>query len=367
MDPPPRRAHLLHPLFGADLATLRRAFAEAGGGLDGPRAALVWGLAAAMAPFAALERAMGESRLPAPEDMAPVFILGHWRSGTTHLHNLLSRGPYGYPRPDTMLLPWTLQTLRPVLSPLIHGALPDDRFVDSMALTPDSPQEDELPVASMTTLSWFHAFYFPRDFRRRLRRGLFFEHAREAEIAGWERAFTLYLRKLARIEGRPLLLKNPALTARPARVRALCPRAKFIHIRRNPFGVFASTRRLWRRMLETLPLQRHEPVDVEGGVLETYREMMTRFDAETAGWDAPDLVEIAYEDLAADPASAVKRAHDRLGLPGWRRAAPAMAAYVAALGRHSPRPFEAGEADIARVAEAWAPWIERWGYATPRR
>src|ERR1700722_18204359 len=42
----------------------------------------------------AVERALYHRRVAAtPLAAPPIFLLGHWRSGTTHLHNVLSQDP----------------------------------------------------------------------------------------------------------------------------------------------------------------------------------------------------------------------------------------------------------------------------------
>ncbi|HEY2249632.1 MAG TPA: sulfotransferase, partial [Planctomycetaceae bacterium] len=43
--------------------------------------------------------------------LPPVFILGHWRSGTTHLHNLLSLDErFAYPKFAQIMIPKTFLT-----------------------------------------------------------------------------------------------------------------------------------------------------------------------------------------------------------------------------------------------------------------
>ncbi|MEM9783608.1 MAG: sulfotransferase, partial [Pseudomonadota bacterium] len=79
---------MAHPLSGADLGTLARVFRD-GGGADRALASMaIFAAAAARMPFSLAERAFVQ--LPAADvDGPPLFILGHWRSGTTHLYNLL--------------------------------------------------------------------------------------------------------------------------------------------------------------------------------------------------------------------------------------------------------------------------------------
>ena len=54
-----------------------------------------------------------------PLDPPPIFLLGHWRSGTTHLYNLLGQGDFAYVDPIAAGLPWEFLTLGRWLRPLL--------------------------------------------------------------------------------------------------------------------------------------------------------------------------------------------------------------------------------------------------------
>jgi len=56
-------------------------------------------------------------------------------------------------------------------------ALPSDRHVDNVAVTPDSPQEDSIALASMIPLSYYHGLYFPQRFSIISIEGFFFKAA----------------------------------------------------------------------------------------------------------------------------------------------------------------------------------------------
>ena len=91
---------LKHPLCGATLPALAGVLRRA------ERVPVeAWGwlgyyalLATLRAPVTAAERAWLAARRPAVP--TPLFILGHWRSGTTHLVNLLAAtGRFAVPTP----------------------------------------------------------------------------------------------------------------------------------------------------------------------------------------------------------------------------------------------------------------------------
>jgi len=357
---------MAHPLSGADIATLSRVLGEAGGGVDRARLAAIWGAVIGRAPFTALEKARADAVVPPLDAIEPpVFILGHWRSGTTHLYNIMSLGRFGYVPPTATGMPHDMLYLGRMLQPMLEKALPESRYIDNIPVTPTSPQEDEIAIANMSAMSFYHALYFPKRFDFFLERGLFFEQASEADIAHWESAFTLFLRKLAHVQGERLLIKNPVYTARPAHLKRLFPNAKFIHIHRDPFEVFLSMRNFYAQLLKVMALQPYDHVDIDATILSVYDRMMTAFSRQTEDWAEPDYVEIAYAELDAEPLAAVERVYRALDLPGWTEAEPVFAAYLKSVKTYKKNAFRGDEAAIDAVRRRWAPWLERWGYAPP--
>jgi hypothetical protein len=143
---------LFHPLAGAYLRTLC-AVLYRNGGVAPSRvhvAAIALCSAALHLPFTFSERAALARRLRRePKPPAPLFMIGHWRSGTTHLANILSRSSrFGVLPPIAVGLPWEALGLARLIGPRIERHLPPDRLIDAMALAPDLPQEDELALAS---------------------------------------------------------------------------------------------------------------------------------------------------------------------------------------------------------------------------
>jgi len=358
---------MAHPLSGANLGTLWRAFSAGGRPDRWGSAAAIWGAALFRAPISALEAALVHPRLPLAEDLPPpIFILGHWRSGTTHLYNTMVHGGFGYVPPVAVGLPWDMFGIARALRPLLERALPETRWIDRIPVTPTAPQEDEIGLASMTDLSFYHGIYFPEAFDRLIDRGLFFDGCTPADVARWEHAFTLFLRKLAHAQGRRLLIKNPVYTGRVAHLRRLFPGAKFIHIHRNPFDVFLSMRNFYDRLLEVMALQdRPAGLDVDATILRVYRRMMTALEAETAGLGAPDFVEIPYAVLDRTPMDALAAIYQGLDLPGYDAAAPAFRAYLGTVESFQKNAFRGDNAAIDKVAAACGHWIDKWGYRVP--
>jgi hypothetical protein len=358
---------MAHPLSGADIGTLARVFRDSGGVDRKLRAAGIWASALARLPFSTLECILIGKRLPELTQMPPpVFILGHWRSGTTHLYNVMALGGFGYVPPLAVGLPWDMFGLGRALRPLLERQLPERRFIDDIPVTPTSPQEDEIALANMSPLSFYHGLYFPKHFDRLIDRGLFFDGCSEAEIAAWQSRLGYFMRKLALQQDARLLIKNPVYTARPAMLKRLFPGAKFIHVHRNPFDVLLSMRNFYARLLDVMALQDvPEGLDIDATILRVYARMMERFEADTAGWDTPDFIELPYELLDRQPMAALERIYTGLELDGLKAAAPRFRTYLDGVKSFRKNQFRGDARTIEMVSGALGHWIGKWGYEIP--
>jgi omega-hydroxy-beta-dihydromenaquinone-9 sulfotransferase len=363
-----RRLSFAHPLFGADLRTLVTVLA-ANGVPPGrwPQVAAIVLAAIGRLPFTTAEWlsvAWRRRRLTMPP---PLFILGHWRSGTTHVLNVLSRDPRAaFITPVATGIPWDFLTLGRLLRPLLEQALPAHRVIDRVAVLPDSPQEDEIGLASMNPLSYYHGLYFPRRFRELFDRAVFLDGCSEGEIEAWARAHVYYAQKVAlAAPGRRLLIKNPVYTARVSLLRQIWPDARFIHVYRNPFEIFESTRNFYDKLLPELALQNEGPGPLDEFILATYRRLMERFFAVSAELPEGRLAEIRFETFEADPIGELERVYRALGLDGFAEAQPRFAAYIESVRNYRKNRYALSGATIERVGVAWQPYLRRWGYDVP--
>ncbi|MEL6759605.1 MAG: sulfotransferase [Myxococcota bacterium] len=361
---------LQHPLMGARVELLltllwRNGFVRASAV---PALALMLASAVGRAPLRLLEGWQRRRRAAGLHGLRdPVVVIGHWRSGTTHLHNLLATNPsFGIISPLAAGMPDELLTLATWFRPWLERALPEDRHVDRVAVNPDSPQEDEIPLASVNPLSLFHAFYFPRRFRAQFDRGVFWDGVSDNERRKWADSHRNLIAKIALHQGKEqILLKNPVYTARLRELKSIWPDARFVFIHRDPFEVYASTVRYTRAMLRMLALQRWEHIDIEAFVLETYTRLHQSYLDQRRHLRTGQLVEIGFAELQSDPVAAVCKIHEDLGLDGWGATEPRLRAYVESIAGYQKNELSYPRADIDRVNHAWRDAIERWDYPIP--
>lgn len=362
-----------HPLVGARPWNLLRMFRTRG--VDPEfrgRALRVFLLSLAGAPFTPIERLLygrkiRKHRLSSP----PVFILGHWRTGTTHLHNLMSQDPAFAVLTyfQVYFQNYALLNLR-LHRRLLELALPKTRPMDEMALGVDLPAEEEFALGCVDDVGIINGIWFPRQLLRYLGETVLFERADGSQDAPsrqrWQDAYRRVVTKASIAGGgRPLLLKNPANTGRVSALLDLYPDARFIHIYRNPYLVFPSTVVLYERLMERGAFQRTSRDQLEELVLAVYTRVMDRFEAERSLIPPQNLVEVRFEDLEREPLVTLESVYTQLGLPGFDAVRPSFESYVSQQKNYRKNTHRLDHAVIRRVEERWGDAVRRWGYTPP--
>ena len=298
---------------------------------------------------------------------SPIFIIGHWRSGTTHLHNLLCQDTnLGYLSTFQAMAPGFClvgqKRVKKILAGITRARYPT-RLIDNVPLALDAPQEDEFALASMSPHSFLHVFSFPRQAQYFLERYVLFDRLSKATRARWIDAYLTVLRKATlRSGGNRLVVKNCAHSARIKTLLDLFPDAKFIHIYRNPYHVFLSTLHLYKTVLPRSQLQGVEPDELEAFILRAYPELMNRFLTEKSLIPAGSLVEIKFEDLEASPLVQLRHIYDGLGLPGFAAAEPGFRSYIDSVSDYKKNAYELDGSVIAKVNRHWRLAFDQWGY-----
>ena len=158
---------ILHPASPVSMRHWLRLFRENGGVDPGYRrkAAFVLGIGLITAHTRRIERFRYGKRLKDLDvEHPPVFILGHWRTGTTLLHNLMTRDP-------ALAYISSLQTFAPecylhgghAIEPIMSRLMPSTRPMDGMAFGTAVPQEEEFAICNTCPYSFYLGWYFPRN------------------------------------------------------------------------------------------------------------------------------------------------------------------------------------------------------------
>ena len=304
---------------------------------------------------------------------APLFILGHPRSGTTHLHNLLScDGRWAFCDTWTAGFISACLTLRP-LRVLLAGLLDPTRPMDAMALSWALPAEDEIATTQLSGgVSPYLALVVPCCEAAMLRSLYTFDAANSAELAAWKAAFLRVCRIATLAAGpapgggpRPLLLKSPVHTARIALMRRVFPGARFLYVHRHPLEVLSSALHMAESYYPFTFLQLPTDAELTEFVLAQGELLYSEYARQKIALPPGALCEVAFQDLDADPASVLRSVYAQLGLGDYQRsgAAGAVAAYLSQLvgfRKNALGPLPAHVEAAARLR--WAAAFREHGY-----
>jgi omega-hydroxy-beta-dihydromenaquinone-9 sulfotransferase len=359
-----------HPLFGVSVKNWIT-IVENNKGLDAhflPRAVFITVMSLCLIPVRFLFKIRYNSKINKTElTYPPVFIIGHWRSGTTFLHELLSKDPqFCHVSLWNTLLPDSFLVLEPIKK-FLSKFLPTKRPMDDIAVEIDGPYEDEAALAVLCPWSFFHCLYFPRNAEEQYLKSIHFQGLSSEEIGQWKQTYQRFIKTVSYAnQGKRLLSKNPPHTARIAVLRELFPNACFIHIYRSPYSVYLSTKKMRRNVLDILALQHHSEEDIEQQVIANYVRLMNSYFEQKENIPKDKLIEIRYEDLIADPMKHVKKIYTTLKLPGFETAKPEIEKHLAQQAEYKTNKYSIDKKIIQQVNESWMFTVDRWKYSPPK-
>ena len=299
-------------------------------------------------------------RVVLPPD--PVFIIGHWRTGTTLLHELLAMDPRNRcPTTFECFVPNHFLILEPLVRGWIDFLLPGSRPTDAMAMGWDQPQEDEFALCNLGIPSPYATMAFPNR-PPQFPEYLDLDRVGPAQRQRWKRAFGGFLRQLLCKRPGRLVLKSPTHTFRLPILLEMFPKARFVHIVRNPYKVFPSTVHLWKSLYAWQAYQKPTYEGLDERVLDTFVRMHERLEATRGRVEPARFHELRYEDLVRDPVGQMRTLYERFALGPFEPIEPAVRGYFAARADYRTNHYELPQQQRDTICRRWGYWIDRYGY-----
>jgi len=204
----------------------------------------------------------------------PIFILGHWRSGTTFLHNLMCQDrASGYVMTYQTVFPHFLAS-KSIFGPIMKKMMPEKRPSDNVELSMNYPQEEEFGFQNSNPNSIYNFFYFPEDLSTHYDRAVYNTGLLKKEVDLIASDYAKLLKKAQIVsEKSQIVIKSPINTARIEFLSRNFPEAKYIHIVRNPYSVYLSTRKFFTNLLPTLWFREVSQDTIDSIVLELYSSL----------------------------------------------------------------------------------------------
>ncbi len=292
-----------------------------------------------------------------------IVIVGYFRSGTTHLHNLLATHPdLVTPKwvqamsPQGFWLSWAF--LRLALVPF----LPNTRPQDDVAFGPDWPAEDDFAHNNWALASSLPGRLVLTAERERWARFDTLEGLNERELTRWRRVMAAFAWKVSCAHrNKALLLKSPSHTGKVRELdRLFGGRVQFVHIARAAEDVVRSNvamhARLESQSLQPMPNAEHTRETVTAEYIESEKRFLAeahRLEAGATGACGTGFqpVRVRYTEFVAQPIGELERICKAVGLRWDDRVRARAVRYLEAVGDYTPRQLaESAEAGDPRLA-----------------
>jgi len=311
-----------------------------------------------------LQRLIYGRRIAATEiKNPPVFIIGHWRSGTTYLHELMVCDTrFAYPTYYECFEPNHVMVSGWIAPTLLWPLLPGKRPMDNMVTGWHRPQEDEFALVAMGAPTPYYRMAFPNN-PPLDNEFLDMAGCDPADLDLWRRKMREFVQMLTlRKKGKRLVMKSPPHTGRIEELAKLFPGAKFIHIVRDPSVIFPSTRRLWVSLDVAQGLQHPHHRDLDEYVLSAFERMYRGFNRQRGAIPASQMCELKYEDLVRDPMGQLRRIYQQLELGDFDSVCSQIEAHVTSQKDYKTNRHELEPELRAEIRRRWSDYFEQYGY-----
>jgi hypothetical protein len=299
-----------------------------------------------------------------PMENDPLFILGHWRSGTTFVHNIFAQDKhFGYTTTYQTVFPHYVMALQGFFKPTMGWLMPDKRPTDNMELAPDLPQEEEFAINNSCPYNYYNFWFFPEKMNEYCDRYLTFKAITPKE----EQAFKDNFEKLVKISlwntnGTQYLSKNPPHTGRLKTMSELFPNAKYIFLMRNPYTVFESTRSFYTNTIKPLELHSIPLEQMEQNILRNYMELYRAYKEQKKYVPEGNIYEVKFEDIEQDALGITEKIYRDLNIPGWEEARPAIEKYIGGKKGYKKNKYNYDPRTVELVNQHWGEVLDEWGY-----
>jgi hypothetical protein len=247
-------------------------------------------------------------------------VIGHWRSGTTHLQHLLSldenhttSSVYQFLFADNFIL--TEKWLKPPLNFLCRIFKIPYSF-QRMPLDLNLPGELESAMCgfcSPHSYAWGHIF--PKNCMYWMNKYIF--HPKKNDLEDWLDDYEFLIKKFSYASVRKIMIvKSPGDTARILALSKRFPNSKFIHISRNKKEVITSTSYFWEVIQKEISFQKINQEEINQIIDSTYEDLIKKFNDQKHKVHNR-LIEIEFEKLIKNPIEEISKIYSiyDLGTP----------------------------------------------------
>jgi len=296
----------------------------------------------------------------------PVFIIGHWRTGTTYLHNILSQDPqmgfvttYQTVFPNNLLSKFLFRTFMKIM-------IPEKRPGDNVRLNVTFPQEEEFALTNINPWNYYQFMYFPFYYEEYYSKYIRFDNMPDKVYEKWKKDYERLVKKAMINSGGSIpLLKNPCNSGRINVMLEMFPNAKFIFIIRNPVIVFLSSKKFFTELLPTLWFQTMDESDLEEMIFSTFVKLLEDYQNLKPLIPPGNLIEIRFDEYENAPLEFLRNLYNQFNLQGFEHVKHAFIDYVDSLSEYKKNKYIISRELLDRIMERWRFAMDLWEYKIP--
>jgi hypothetical protein len=292
----------------------------------------------------------------------PIFIVGFYRTATTLMHTLLSLDDrLGYLTNVDGLTPLMNLSFNKLATRLSKKSLPPTRPMDNIEFLLDGPIEEEYALSAFYEKGITNALIFPKKFDYFTQFLSFENHPKELEI--WKRKYHFLVQKISlRNNGKRLVLKNPANAFKIQYLLEMYPNAKFIYTYRDPYTLFHSMKRLFRKMMEISAVQIWDDQEIEKLYLDLFQKGFEKFEQTRSQIPPQNYIEVQYEKFVIDPLPFLRKIYEQFNLDDFSIVEPKILEYIQEHEKYQANSYNITQKSIELVNSQWEDYRKRFGY-----
>jgi len=296
-------------------------------------------------------------------EQPPIFIIGHWRSGTTLLHELLSLDEQlSFPSTFDAFIPHHFLISSPLIKPILRLLLPGKRPMDDMSVGVNTPQEDDFALMLLGAPAHYRHMGFPQS-EQDYEQYLDFANLGEAASADLRTRMTYFMKAVTYKYKQRLVLKSPPHTGRIQALAKWFPGAKFVHISRQPTKVVPSTMRLWKLVHDVhgFQLPKYSERELFDYVNDCQRIMYQAYNRDVSSLADDQIAEVSFEQLIAQPAATIRSIYQTLNLTNVDQVVTSAEDYLGKKKGHKKNQYDFSSY-TPDIESHWSDYMQQFGY-----
>ncbi len=327
-----------------------------------PQVLLALFMSGVLLPFTIGESLYYRNKIKTSPVKKPIFILGHWRTGTTLLQNLISKDPETAFLDPMSGYSHNTALMRAILKGSIDSMLAEVRVMDNMEYKVDLPLEEYVVFSTCYHNAMWEMNIYPKS-RDMYMDYAFVDELPEKQKKGWLKNYDKMLRKITyRTGGKSLVLKSPDATARALLLKETYPDAKFINIYRNPYAVVRSSINMYQKMFRVWGIQEVPSYDeIEEFVIKGFKRMYLKYFSDLQKIPKEDIIEFKFEEFEKNPMPLLENAYRQFGW-NYDAAKPEIQKFWDSLAGYKKNDFDYPDELISKVNEELGFYFEHYGY-----